>query len=101
MEMARVAFSFASSISCCRTLGSVFVTLSPADWLSFPARSARANWRCVCRRPAGVVYQSASSVSDLNLGTLVDLGGILPPLCRIHFIGGHGTKQLPTNREHH
>src|ERR1039457_6090627 len=101
MEMARVALSLACSMSCSRAFGSVFATFRPDDRRRVPARSARTNSRCVCRRPSGVAYQSASSASDLNLGTLGDLRGIFPPLRRIHFVGGHGAEPLAPNREDH
>src|SRR5689334_23385853 len=100
IEIARVAFSLACSMRRSSTFGSLFVTLSPPDRLIVPARSARENSRSVCRRPAGVAYQSVSAISDLKAETLVDLRAILPPLRSIHFIAGHRTKQSPPNSEY-
>src|ERR1035437_7837995 len=85
--MARVAFCLACSMSWCNTLGSVFKTFDPAERITFPSLSARANSRCVCRRPCGVVYQSASSASDLNFGASIDVRGIIPPVGSVHFVG--------------
>src|SRR5438445_5825120 len=99
-EIARVAFSLASSMSCSRTFGLVLASLSPAVRMSVPSLSARANSRWVCRRPSDVAYQPASSASDLNLGTLLDLRGILPPLCIVHLVGRHNAEQLSANCEH-
>src|ERR1039458_1652441 len=69
MEMARVALSLACSMSCSRAFGSVFATFRPDDRRRGPARSARTNSRCVCRRPSGGGYPSASSASVLHLRT--------------------------------
>src|ERR1035437_1542503 len=97
--MARVAFCLACSMSWCNTLASVFKTLGPAERISFRSLSARASSRSVCRRPCGVAYQSASSASDLNFGTSVDVRGINPPVGSVHFVGSDGADQLPADRE--
>src|ERR1019366_5508224 len=99
--MERVAFRLACSMSRSSTFGSVFPIFDPVERITVPSLSARANSRCVCRRPSGVAYQSASSASDLNLGASVDLRGILPPLCCVHFVCGYSAEQLSANREHH
>src|ERR1017187_2229760 len=75
IEIERVAFRLACSISRSSTFGSVFPIFDPVERTSVPSLSARANSRCVCRRPCGVAYQPASSVSDLNPGTSGDLRG--------------------------
>src|ERR1035441_10959982 len=78
--MARVAFCLACSMSWNNTFESVFGIFDPAARTRFPSLSARANSRRVCRRPCGVAYQSASSASDLNFGTSVDVRGTIPPV---------------------
>src|SRR5215472_3248165 len=100
-ETARVAFFFACSMSCSRSLGSVLATFRPEDRLRAPVRNARVNSRWVCCRPFGVAYQSASSASDLNLEVLVDLRGILLPFIGIHIVSCHGAQESLANREHH
>src|ERR1035438_1465377 len=80
IEMARVAFRLACSMSWSNTFESVFKIFEPAGRITFPSLSARANSRRVCRRPCGVAYQSASSASDLNFGTSVDVRGTIPPV---------------------
>src|ERR1035438_3710826 len=99
IEMARVAFRLACSMSWSNTFGSVFKIFDPAGRTRFPSLSARANSRRVCRRPCGVAYQSASSASDLNYGTSVEVRGIIPPVGGVHFVGSHSAKQLPADRE--
>src|ERR1035437_8538209 len=91
--MARVVFCLACSMSWCNTLESVFKTFDPAERISFRSLSARANSRSVCRRPCGVAYQSASSASDLNFGTSVDVRGIIPPVGSVHFVSSDGAEQ--------
>src|ERR1035437_5884171 len=97
--MARGAVCLACSMSWCNTLGSVFKTFDPAERITFPSLSARANSRCVCRRPCGVAYQPASSAPDLNFGTSVDVRGIIPPVGSVHFVGSDGAEQFPADRE--
>src|ERR1019366_750222 len=99
MEMARVAFCLACSMSWSSTFESVFKIFDPVARTRFPPLSARANSRCVCRRPCVVAYQSASSASDLNFGASVDVRGIIPPVGGIHFVGSDGAKQFPADRE--
>src|ERR1019366_6824965 len=78
--MARGAFCLACSMSWNNTFESVFGIFDPAARTRFPSLSARANSRCVWRRPCGVAYQSASSAPDLNFGTSVDVRAIIPPV---------------------
>src|ERR1035437_2192185 len=99
IEMARVAFCLACSMSWSNTLESVFKIFDRAGRITLPSLSARANSRCVCRRPCGVAYQSASSASDLNFGTSVDVRGIIPPVGSVHFVGSDGAEQLPADSE--
>ena len=51
MEIERVAFRLASSMSCSSTFGSLFAIFDPVERIKVPSLSARANSRCVCRRP--------------------------------------------------
>src|SRR5664280_2290607 len=92
--MARVAFCLACSMSWNNTFESVFKIFDPAGRIGFPSLSARANSRRVCRPPCGVAYQSASSASDLNFGTSVDVRGIIPPVGSVHFVGSDGAEQF-------
>src|ERR1043166_6976990 len=101
MEIARVAFCLACSMSCSKRIRLVLVAVTPGERLSDPDFNARANSRWVCCRPFGVVYQSASSASDLNWRVLRDLRGIFLPFNGIHFACCDGTKLLPSNREDH
>ena len=80
-----VAFRFACSMRRSSTFGSVFLIFDPVERIIVPSLSARAGSHCVCRRPCGVACQSASSASDLNLGTSVNLRGILAPLRSVYF----------------
>src|ERR1019366_6634092 len=98
--MARVAFCLACSMSWSNTFGSVFEIFDPAARTRFPSLSARANSRWVRRRPCGVAYQSASSASDLNFGTSVDVRAIIPPVGSVHLVGSDGAEQFPTDREY-
>ena len=99
--MERVAFRLACSMSCCSTLGSVFAIFDPVERIRVPSLRARANSRCVCRRPCGVAYQPASSALGLNFGTSVDLRSIIPPVGSIHFVSSDGAEPLPADSEDH
>src|SRR5438067_12795858 len=88
-------------MSCSSTFGSVFAIFDPVERIRVPSVSARENSRCVCRRPCGVAYQSASLALDLNFGTSVDLRGIIPPVSGVHFVTSDGAEQRQANREDH
>src|ERR1039457_2087084 len=100
-DTGRVAFALAWFSSVSRTPGFVRDMCDPEERISVPSFRARSNSRCVCRRPAGLAYQSVSSKPDLGLESLVDFRGIDPPLSFIHRVRGNGPESVIPNREHH
>src|SRR5438552_13336496 len=99
-EMACVAFSFARASNSVSILGSVCGMFNPFGLtMSLPLLITRSNSRCVCRRPAGVAYQLASSALDLKLGISVDLRRIGFPFVSVHVVSGDSAEQLPAHRD--